>query len=140
MRNSMADIREIGDIFKGQSLAGKSDAIISGSAAFFAPEILMTPFSFWPPTIRIRSNEAPALSYEPGFLFAWRPALRGARFAVVSRLLSAIELLCLPASKIGPQCLRQTRALGGFARIRRRWALQNLWLPAPIDYYYWKCS
>lgn len=37
----------------------RSDAIISGRAAFFAPEILITPFSFWPPTIRIRSNKSP---------------------------------------------------------------------------------
>jgi len=39
----------------------RRDAIISGKAAFLAPEILMTPFSFWPPTIRIRSNKSPSL-------------------------------------------------------------------------------
>jgi hypothetical protein len=32
-----------------------SPAIISGSAAFFAPEIAMVPLSGLPPTIRMRS-------------------------------------------------------------------------------------
>ena len=38
-------------------------AIISGSAAFFAPEIGMVPLSLLPPTIRMRSMPIPAFCY-----------------------------------------------------------------------------
>ena len=39
--------------------AVSSEAIISGRAAFLAPEMRMTPFSAWPPTMRMRSINPP---------------------------------------------------------------------------------
>ena len=42
--------------FSSVSVSGVSrDAIISGSAAFLAPDTGMTPVSFWPPVMRMRS-------------------------------------------------------------------------------------
>src|ERR1700730_12344193 len=109
----------------------RSDAIISGSAAFLAPEILMTPLSFWPPTIRIRSNKSPC-SKKHSRVFVWwhrscdatafcGPALHGQalRCFVLSRGRScpfrAVSLLRLAAAEVSPQRFGEALAAGGFA-------------------------
>ena len=50
-----ADIGQARQVFERDVRSVSSEAIISGRAAFFAPEIGMTPFSGWPPTMRMRS-------------------------------------------------------------------------------------
>jgi len=54
-----SDIGEIRDIFKGQSLFCEKMRSSAAGPRSWHQEILMTPFSFWPPTIRIRSNKSP---------------------------------------------------------------------------------
>src|ERR1044071_2032312 len=86
-------------------------AIISGSVAFLAPEIGMTPLSFCPPTIRMRSILAPDNNdrdYHPHGPNAAkvRPLLTG---PFVPRRLSARSCLSLAALEVFAELPRQPR-------------------------------
>src|SRR5208283_1455109 len=63
------------------------EAIISGRAAFLAPEIGMTPFNSWPPTILILSMYC-------------SPLRRVGRIARARRLLASLEI---GAQRLGPR-------------------------------------
>src|ERR1700726_817043 len=99
-----------------------SEAIINGSAAFLAPEILMTPFNVWPPTIRMRSKEHPVFQKKSELvLFCAGPVLSAfalSRFAFggVPRLFPSLSLLRLAAAKVRPQCFGEALTRGGVAR------------------------
>ena len=53
------DVGEVGDVLERQPVGVSRLAIISGSAAFLAPEIGIVPLSRLPPTILMRSMGQP---------------------------------------------------------------------------------
>src|ERR1700736_3507147 len=121
MRKSMPTSARFGIFSRVSVSLVSSEAIIKGSAAFLAPEILMTPFNVWPPTIRIRSKEHPVSKKSELVLFCAGLVLNAfalSRFAFgrVPRLFPPVYLLRLAAAKVRPQCLGEAMALGGFAR------------------------
>src|ERR1700731_3435011 len=121
MRKSMPTSARFGIFSRVSVSLVSSEAIINGSAAFLAPEILMTPFNVWPPTIRIRSKEHPVFKKSELDLFCAGTDLNAfalSRFTLgrVPRLLPPVDLLRLAAAKVRPQCLGEAKTLGGLGR------------------------
>src|ERR1700730_8464140 len=114
MRKSMPTSARFGIFSRVSVSLVSSEAIIKGSAAFLAPEILMTPFNVWPPTIRIRSKEHPVLFCAGPVFSAF--ALSRFAFGRVPCLFPPGYLLRFAAAEVRPQCSGEAKTLGGFAR------------------------